>query len=93
MDNRIFRIKDVPWRIIEGEAIVVDVEGGEIIHLNETGAVVWDGLDGKTTVSGIVDRVCDEFDVDRETAEKDVAEFLKLLTDKKVVKCVQNPES
>jgi len=93
MDNRVFRIKNVPWRIIEGEAIVVDIDGGEIIHLNETGAVVWKNLDGKTDVSGIVDHVCEEFDVEKNIAETDVTEFLKTLTEKKVVECVKDAES
>ncbi|MFC1540365.1 PqqD family protein, partial [Gemmatimonadota bacterium] len=73
--------RDIPWRIIEGEAIVVEVDRGEIIHLNETGAEIWNVLDGQKTVSDIITHIRNEFEVTEEVAERDTGEFLGQLID------------
>ena len=90
-DNRICRKKDIPWRIIEGEAIVVEVDKGEIIHLNETGAEIWNVLDGKMTVSDIIRHICSEFEVGEELAERETMEFVDQLIDMGIVECVETP--
>jgi hypothetical protein len=66
-------------RIIDGEALIVNAEGGEILVLNEVGAFVWTLLDGSHDVASIVRRVLDEFDVDPATARNDVEAFLSSL--------------
>ncbi len=68
-------------RVIAGETIVVPVRGQmgdleSIYNLNEVGSVIWELLDGRTTVGGMIDEVCLRFDVDREQAERDTLEFL-----------------
>lgn len=72
-------------RIIDGEALIVNAEGGEILVLNEVGAFVWPLLDGKNDVRSIVVRLLDEFDVDPATARADVEAFLSSLRARKVL--------
>jgi hypothetical protein len=67
-------------RIIDGEALIVNAEGGEILVLNEVGAFVWTLLDGRNDVGTIVGRVLEEFDVDPATARNDVEAFLESLS-------------
>lgn len=81
----IFRNEKIPWRIIEGEAILVEISTGEVIHLNEIGAEVWNYLDDKKQISEIIQHICDIFEVDKEVAQKDVLEFIQLLLDKGLV--------
>jgi hypothetical protein len=81
LDTIIYKNKRVPWRIIEGEAILVKVDSGEVIHLNEVAAEIWRTIDGKRKISEIVDHIQKDFDVDREQAEKDTLEFIKSLSD------------
>lgn len=66
-------------RIIDGEALIVNAEGGEILVLNETGSLVWQLLDGSHDVASIVARVVDEFDVEESAARTDVVAFLRAL--------------
>jgi len=80
LDTIILKNERVPWRIIEGEAILVKVDSGEVIHLNEVAAEVWRIIDGKRKISEIVDHIQKDFDVDREQAEKDTIEFIKSLS-------------
>jgi hypothetical protein len=66
-------------RIIDGEALIVNAEGGEILVLNEVGAFLWTRLDGRHPVSELVDDLLGEFDVDPATARNDVEAFLTSL--------------
>ena len=79
LDTIISKNERVPWRIIEGEAILVKVDSGEVIHLNEVAAEIWRIIDGKRKISEIVDHIQKDFDVDKEQAEKDTLEFIQSL--------------
>ena len=81
LDTIVLKNERVPWRIIEGEAILVKVDSGEVIHLNEVAAEIWRIIDGKTKISEIVNHIQKDFDVDREQAEKDTLEFIQSLSD------------
>lgn len=52
-----------------------------IISLNETGALLWKELEQGCEKKDLVQALLDEYEVDAETAEKDVNEFLKLAGD------------
>lgn len=56
-----------------------------IISLNETGALLWRQLEQGCEKKALVQALLDEYEVDAETAEKDVAEFLKLTGDAGVI--------
>ncbi len=89
LDSPVFKKKNVPWRIIEEEALLVDVDKGEVIYLNEIGASIWGKIDpeggAKTSVNDIVDHICSEYTVKRPEAETDVVEFLENLAKKGVI--------
>ena len=73
-------------REVAGEAVVVPT--GEatlnfqgIISLNETGALLWKELEQGCEKKDLVQALLDEYEVDAETAEKYVNEFLKRADD------------
>ena len=43
-----------------------------VYTLNETAAFIWEKLDGKTDLAGILSAMQDEFDTDADTAEHDL---------------------
>ena len=47
-----------------------------VYTLNETGAFLWEQLDGKKSVKDLIDALISEYDVDYETAASDVFSFL-----------------
>lgn len=87
MDSCVSKNENVPWRIIEGEAVIVSVDESEVIHLNQLGAEIWNSIDGKKSVGEIVDYIYDTFEVEEKTAKRDTLEFLEKLIKKKVVEC------
>ncbi len=47
-----------------------------VYTLNETGAFIWERLDGKSTLAEIICCMQSEFDVDAETAKNDLLDFV-----------------
>ena len=73
--------KELIKREIAGDCILVPVgkstlDSNGLFALNELAAFIWDILPDVTSEEEIVSKVLDEYDVDRETAAGDVAEFM-----------------
>jgi len=84
LDRVVSRNKDVAWRIIENEAILISAEDSMLHSLDEVGTRIWELSDGSNTVEQIIDTIFEEYEVDRETAEKDVIEFVTNLASEKL---------
>ena len=57
------------------------IEFKAVMHLNDTGAFLYEKLENGTDETGLVEALLSEYDVDRETAQKDVQNFIKNLID------------
>ena len=74
-------------RQVVGEYILVPVEDTALefngmISLNPVSAFIWQQLEQGRTQEQILGAVLEEFDVDRDTAKRDLQEFLQQLRDK-----------
>lgn len=76
------------FRIISGQAVLVQPINETMLTLNETGTVIWQQLDGQT-VGEIAKIICDQFEVDTDTALADTIEFLSVLTAKDLATIAQ----
>ena len=77
--------KELIKREIAGETILVPVgkavyDSNGLFVLNELGAFIWELLPSVDTEEEICSAVLAEYDVSKETAARDVAEFLDKLT-------------
>ena len=69
-----------------GTETIILTESGEQLHtLDQTGTYVWSQMDGKKTLSQILDSICDEYDVSREQAHVDLLSFFSALKEKKII--------
>ncbi len=71
---------------IGGEYVAVstyDRKGSsrEIIHLNETGKLIWDCVEKGMDVPDIVARLLDEYEVDEATATRSVERIIRQMLD------------
>jgi hypothetical protein len=48
-----------------------------VYTLNETGAFLWELIDGKKSVKDLIDELISEYDIDKETATADVMSFIE----------------
>ena len=51
-----------------------------VYTLNETGAFIWEQIDGKRTIKELIAAMINEYDIDEETAMKDVFSFIENLS-------------
>ncbi len=72
----VYKRKDVPWRLIEDKALVVNPETSLIYPFNAVASRVWELLDGTKSLSDIAAVIVQEFDTDEKTALGDVADFI-----------------
>lgn len=74
----------VARRQIAGETILVPVSGDlarlqEIYVLDEVADHIWQRIDGRTPLDAIVFSLTESFDVDRDTARRDLLAFVQAL--------------
>lgn len=76
---RLVRNANIPWRIVEDEAVLLDLEEGELLRLNQVGAEIWGALDGMRTVDDLVEHVEAVFHVSPRRARRDIRRFVNQL--------------
>ncbi|HEX8172987.1 MAG TPA: PqqD family protein [Thermoanaerobaculia bacterium] len=76
--------KEIAWQVVDGEAIIVDLASGKTIGLNPTGTYLWTQLDGRDEHE-LAAALAAKFDVDQESASRDVREFLSLLRERRLL--------
>ncbi len=67
---------------VDGESVILDLEGDRFYGLNEVGVLIWEALEGQgATIGELVDVVVDHFKVPRERASLDTRAFVEELSD------------
>jgi hypothetical protein len=69
------RPRDVRFRTVDGEAVVVRQSAAEVLVLNEVAARLLALADGTAPVASWVETLAGEYEVDRAVLEKDVLGF------------------
>jgi len=85
IDKTFRKSTDVAHRMVDNEAVIVIPDKGLVRVLNETGARIWELLDGVNKVEDIVNIIADEFDTSETQAKKDVVDFISELETKGMV--------
>ena len=83
------RCKDVRYRIIDGEAVVIRQEAGEVLGINDVGARLLELVDGKLPVAKLIDALDGDYEVERSVLERDVFEFLKELVEAGLIEATE----
>ncbi len=78
-DNFMLREIAGTWVVVPIGQRVIDFNG--LINLSETGAFIWSKLSAGETSEEILLRITEAYDIDIETAAKDMDEFLSQLKD------------
>ena len=77
---------DLSTRVIDGEAVILQVATTTYYSLNQTGTALWEMLKEGATRDALAEKIVAAYDVDRATAERDVEALLAdLVTEKMVV--------
>ncbi len=75
----------LPWRIIEDEAVIVDLDRNAVLQLNETARVIWEAIDGNNSVDRIAYNLTEQYDIDSANAYKDTVGFINNLAERGLI--------
>ena len=57
-----------------------------VYTLNETGAFIWEQIDGKKSVRDLIEALIAEYEIDKETATRDIFSFIEDLNKYLIIK-------
>ncbi|HXX33855.1 MAG TPA: PqqD family protein [Thermodesulfobacteriota bacterium] len=83
--------EEIAHRTIDGEAVIVNLKDSTFHTLNAVATFIWEQADGQIKIKQMIEKICQEFEVDRDTAEKDCLEFLGQLMSKGLAVLSHNP--
>jgi len=77
--------KDIVWRNLEGEAVLLNPHSGKYYGMNSVGCAFWEKIDGKATLETIIEALLEEYDVEREVLEQDIKELVESLENNNLI--------
>ena len=77
-------------REIAGEYVLVPIGKRALtfqglVTMNEVGALIWEMMEKESDIDQIVSGILDEYEVDEQTARKDVLDFIGFLKDCQII--------
>lgn len=76
LDSRIQRKAGIPWKRLETEAVILDLQSGDYFELDEVGCRIWEALDGEQTLAAHAQSIALEYEADPEEVRSDVMAFV-----------------
>jgi hypothetical protein len=79
-EKYISRSKAIAARLLGDEMMIMSAVDSTFFTLDDVATVIWQAADGQTPLSGIAAKICQQFDVDQEQAERDAEQFVDELS-------------
>ncbi|MBD3392801.1 MAG: PqqD family peptide modification chaperone [Chitinivibrionales bacterium] len=79
------KARNLSVKRVKDETFVLNRDESSIHSFNSTGAFLWDRIQNQEGVPEIEKALCNEYNLDKETASRDVAEFLQSLAAAKLI--------
>jgi hypothetical protein len=81
------------YRVLDGEAFLLTPEDSTLFCLNETGARIWQLIDGGRTAEDIAELIYAEYDIERDQACQEVVSFLQTLYERRLIVVGDEPSA
>jgi hypothetical protein len=82
LQTTVQRNPDMIFTDFGNEMVMLSMEDSRYYGINEVGVRVWALMEAPMSIAGIVDAICDEFDVSTEQCAQDVLAFVAQLQQK-----------
>lgn len=79
------REEEVAAKVIDGEAILINLGNGIYYSMDKVGGLIWEMVEGRHTLSEIVEAVVRRYEVAREQAETDVRTLSQQLLEENLI--------
>ncbi len=83
--KKIIRNEEVAFRIVKGEAVMLNPIDNQIHLLNETATYIWLELEKKHDIKDLLEAICEEFEVERQAAQDDLLRYIDGLNQKGLI--------
>jgi len=70
---------------VGGETVILHLGNGTYYGLDTIGSILWEGLKEGQRPADICDRILEQYEVERETLENDLRQFLSELAENELV--------
>lgn len=77
--DQLHRAQDLPSTQLDKETILMSVEAGAYFGFEGTAQFIWEALADPITMTGLLERIAGEFDVEPAACRADVEHFLNEL--------------
>ncbi|MDY5213366.1 lasso peptide biosynthesis PqqD family chaperone [Intestinibacter sp.] len=88
IDSVITKNTEIDDTDLDGEKVMMNLDKGQYFMMNEVGSRIWELIEGNTPIVNIIAALTNEYDVDEETCENTVMEFLGRLKNADLIKVV-----
>jgi hypothetical protein len=76
----------IHWKIVKGEAVLLDLQSGNYFTLDEVGTFLWQKIEqGSVFLSDLLAQLMEQYQCKATEAECDLLEFLNLLLSERLV--------
>lgn len=76
----------VSYRIIEGEAVILNLDNGYYYSLNETGTRIWEAINKQNSLSQIFDSLKEKYQLPEKQLKNDLLGLVKDLEKEELIK-------
>lgn len=76
---------DVQCSVLDGEAVLLNLETGSYFTLNRVGTVTWELFNGEHTLAQVHAKLCERFEVGEEIARQDLLSLVKNLDQESLI--------
>lgn len=77
--------KEIDATDLNGDKVMMDLERGKYFALNSIGSRIWELIENEITIKEIINKLLEEYEVDNDTCEKTVGEFIDRLSKEKLI--------
>jgi hypothetical protein len=70
---------------LDGETVILDMESGVYLGLDEIGTQIWGALEKRISVAELVERLRSDYDVSASQCLTDIVPFLNDLAERKLI--------
>ena len=76
---------DVTYRITDGEVVILRLDNGNYYSLNETGTLIWEGINKRRCLGDILTSLKQKYFLPEQQLEQDLKEVIKDLQKEKLI--------
>ncbi|WP_160689309.1 lasso peptide biosynthesis PqqD family chaperone [Clostridium sp. C2-6-12] len=85
VNSKICQSKDIDATELNEEKVMMNLDKGRYFALNSVGSRIWDIVENEICVSEIINILLNEYDIDKESCEKSVINYLRRLKDAELI--------